>query len=192
MSGRFFTVGHSNLRLAGFMAILRQAQVTLVVDVRRFPRSRSNPDYNIDTLPEALARCQIGYHHMPDLGGRRGRQPDVSENTNALWRNRSFHHYADYALSDQFGRAFDELVSLGQHDRVAIMCSEAVWWRCHRRIITDYLLLSGHEVGHLMGDGREEAAHPTPGARWTAVGKLVYPQTDPKDIKTGETQPPDH
>lgn len=192
MSSGFCTVGHSNRRLADFVAILRQAQVTLVVDVRRFPRSRSNPDYNIDTLPEALARCQIGYRHMPDLGGRRGRQPDIPDSSNALWRNRSFHHYADYALSDQFGRAFDELVSLGEHDRVAIMCSEAVWWRCHRRIITDYLLLSGHEVGHLMGDGREETAHPTPGARWTAAGKVVYPQEDQQDIKTGVIQPLDH
>ncbi len=86
---------------------------------------------------------------------------------NAHWRNRSFHNYADYALSPDFAAALGELLDLGRAQRVAMMCSEAVWWRCHRRIVADHLLLNGHEVVHLMGNGREEPATPTPGAERT-------------------------
>lgn len=175
MSGGYRTVGHSNRSLSEFLDILQQAGVKLVADVRSFPRSRSNPCFNIDTIADDLARCQIGYRHFPDLGGRRNLQRDVADNVNAFWRNQSFHNYADYALSDQFGEAFGELVDLGQTHLVAIMCSEAVWWRCHRRILTDYLIFNGHDVKHLMGNGRENAAKPTPGAERTASGKVVYP-----------------
>jgi uncharacterized protein (DUF488 family) len=175
MASDFCTVGHSDRTLAEFVEILRQARVMLVADVRSFPRSRSNPVFNIDTLPEALSRFQIGYRHLPDLGGLRRMQRNMPDEINALWRSRSFHNYADYALSDAFRQAFEELLKLGQQDRLAIMCSEAVWWRCHRRIITDYLILNGHEVTHLMGNGREEPARLTPGAKRTADGKVVYP-----------------
>jgi uncharacterized protein (DUF488 family) len=92
-----------------------------------------------------------------------------------FWRNRSFHNYADYALSEEFSGAYRKLVDLGQSRRIAIMCSEAVWWRCHRRIIADYLLLNGHGVTHLMGNGRAESAKPTPRAVRTEVGKVAYP-----------------
>jgi uncharacterized protein (DUF488 family) len=172
---RFFTIGHSNRTLDTFTAILRDAQVNLVVDVRSFPKSRSNPTYNVDALPERLAERQIGYRHMPALGGRRGRQPEVPDELNAVWRNRSFHNYADYALSEEFALALDELIALGESPRIAMMCAEAVWWRCHRRIIADHLILSGHEVAHLMGEGREELARPTRGARRTSEGQVVYP-----------------
>ena len=177
MTARFCTIGHSNRRLAEFIDILRRAEVSLVVDVRSFPRSRSNPDYNTETLPERLAGYQIGYRHMPALGGRRKLQPEIPDDLNARWRNRSFHNYADYALSGEFTSALEELVELGGSRRLAMMCSEAVWWRCHRRIITDYLLLGGHEVVHLMGNGREEPAKVTPGAERTPEGKVVYPAT---------------
>ncbi len=175
MTGGFYTVGHSNRSLAEFADILRHAGVEMVADVRSFPRSRSNPAFNIDTLPDALCSDQIGYHHCPDLGGRRKMQCDVPDSINALWRNQSFHNYADYALSDQFDRAFSQMLDLGRDRPVAIMCAEAVWWRCHRRIIADYLLLSGYEVVHLMGNGREQPAKLTPGAKRTADGKVVYP-----------------
>ena len=99
MGGGFCTIGHSNRDLGAFVDILRQAEVKTVADVRSFPRSRSNPAFNIDTLPDALARHQIGYCQFPDLGGRRKVQQDVPDTVNALWRNRSFHNYADYALS---------------------------------------------------------------------------------------------
>jgi len=179
MAAQFVTIGHSNRDLDEFLGMLRAVQVGLLVDVRTFPRSRSNPAYNIDRLPDDLARIQIGYRHCPALGGRRPRQREVDDDLNALWRVQSFHNYADYALSDEFAAAFEALVRLGRDRRLVLMCSEAVWWRCHRRIITDYLLLDGHPVDHLMSPGHIEHATPTPGARKTLEGKVVYPPPAP-------------
>jgi uncharacterized protein (DUF488 family) len=175
VTARFCTIGHSNRAFEEFTAILRAARVELVVDVRSFPRSRNNPSYNIDVLPGELTRYQIGYRHMPSLGGRRKRQPDVPDELNATWRNRSFHNYADYALSPEFAAALEELIALVRGRWLAMMCSEAVWWRCHRRIITDHLLLAGHGVDHLLGADRIEPAKPTPGAEPTSDGKVIYP-----------------
>ncbi|MDN5785505.1 DUF488 family protein [Pseudorhodobacter sp.] len=175
MKNGFATIGHSNRPVEEFLAMLREAGVTLLVDVRSFPRSRSNPEYNIERLPEALEQVQIAYLHMPELGGRRPRQPGVDAAVNALWRVQSFHNYADYALSTAFTEALAELIELGQSRKAALMCAEAVWWRCHRRIITDYLLLNGHPVQHLMQPGRAEEAMSTPGARLRADGKVIYP-----------------
>lgn len=177
MIAQFTTIGHSNRSLDEFLEMLRTAKVGLLVDVRTFPRSRSNPAFNIDCLPNDLAALQIGYRHFPDLGGRRPKQPQIDDALNAMWRVRSFHNYADYALSAKFGTAFRELVELSRERRLAIMCSEAVWWRCHRRIITDYLLLNGYEVDHLMGLGQIKPATPTPGAQRTEHGKIIYPAT---------------
>lgn len=185
MVARFVTIGHSNRSLGEFLDMLRAARVEMLIDVRAFPRSRSNPAYNIERLPEDLARVQIGYRHMPALGGRRPKQPGVDESLNALWRVRSFHNYADYALGDGFAAAFDELVRLGRDRRLALMCAEAVWWRCHRRIIADYLLLGGHPVDHLMAPGQTEHATPTPGARKTAQGKVAYPAAGPAGLAEG-------
>lgn len=178
MVAQFTTVGHSNRSLDEFIDMLREAQVALLVDVRSFPKSRSNPVFNIDNLPNDLARFQIGYRHLPALGGRRPKQAGVDEALNAMWRVRSFHNYADYALGNEFSRAFDDLVTLGHAQRVALMCSEAVWWRFHRRIITDYLLLNGYPVDHLMAPGRIDPAKPTEAAQRTATGKVVYPATE--------------
>lgn len=175
MTAHFASVGHSNRPLAEFLDILRDARIGMVVDVRSFPRSRTNPDYNIDRLPDDLARAQIGYRHVPDLGGRRNRQPEVDETLNAMWRVRSFQNYADYALGEVFAEALRELIEMGGRNRLAMMCSEAVWWRCHRRIITDHLLAHGHAVDHLMGGGRIEAATINPGARRTDDGRVIYP-----------------
>lgn len=176
MVAQFTTIGHSNRSLDEFLDMLREAGIGLLIDVRSFPRSRSNPIFNIDRLPADLARLQIGYRHCPDLGGRRSKQSGIDENINAMWRVRSFHNYADYALSDKFNHAFDELVEFGRDRSVALMCSEAVWWRCHRRIITDYLLMNDHAVDHLMAPGHVYHATPTPGAQRTAQGKVVYPK----------------
>jgi len=174
MAAQFVTIGHSNRSLNEFLDMLRAAGVEMVIDVRAFPRSRSNPDYNIDRLPEDLAGVQIGYRHMPALGGRRPKQPQVAEDVNALWRVQSFHNYADYALGSEFSAAFRELVRLGSDCRVALMCSEAVWWRCHRRIITDHLLLDGHAVDHLLAPGHSEHATPTPGVQKDAQARVIY------------------
>lgn len=146
-----YTVGHSTCSIPQFVELLRAGDVRVVVDVRRFPRSRSNPQFNEDALPAELAPYQIRYRRIPELGGLRGKMP-VPEEVNAFWENRSFHNYADYALSEEFGAGFEQLLGLSSEERVAIMCAEAVWWRCHRRIIADYLIAAGRSVFHLMGD----------------------------------------
>ena len=125
-------------------------------------------------LGEELAPFQIGYERIAELGGLRGRSKHVAPDVNGFWENQSFHNYADYALSDEFARGLDRLTSLAAERPTAIMCAEAVWWRCHRRIIADYLLIRGWKVIHLMGEGRTEPAKLTPGAR-ERDGHLVYP-----------------
>ena len=169
-----YTIGHSTRTIAEFVEILRDGPVQLVVDVRTVPRSRTNPQYNADTLGASLGPFQIGYERIDELGGLRSRSPDVPPEANGFWENRSFHNYADYALSDDFARGLGLLLELADARPTAIMCAEAVWWRCHRRIIADYLLLRGRTVLHLMGNGRVETARMTPAAR-ERDGQLVYP-----------------
>lgn len=146
--------------------------------MRSVPRSRTNPQYNFDRLPDELAPFHVGYQRIPELGGLRGRSRNVPDEVNGFWVNRSFHNYADYALFDEFERGLGHLTALGAKDSVAIMCAEAVWWRCHRRIIADYLLLRGFDVVHLMGVARSEPARMTSAAR-ERDGSLVYPAPDP-------------
>ena len=146
----------------------------LVVDVRTVPRSRTNPQYNADVLGTELAPWQVAYRPIAGLGGLRGRARDVPPELNAYWQNQSFHNYADYALSPAFASALDELIALAADTPTAIMCSEAVWWRCHRRIIADYLLARGIPVLHLMGSNRIDPARITPAAE-ERDGHLVYP-----------------
>jgi uncharacterized protein (DUF488 family) len=149
-------------------------EVTLVADVRTIPRSRTNPQYNRDTFPDSLASYGIRYEHLPELGGRRPRQPAVPVDLNAFWQNASFHNYADYALSEDFRAGLERLRQLGRDERCAIMCSETLWWRCHRRIITDYLLAAGESVGHILGSRDIATADMTPAARQGERG-VVYP-----------------
>jgi len=170
----FFTIGHSTRPLDEFIGLLREARVELLVDVRLFPRSRTNPQYNQDTLPQALAVYQIGYEHIAALGGRRGKS-DVVPSVNAFWQHASFHNYADYAMSEAFHAAFERLRELGHARTSAMMCAEAVWWRCHRRIIADYLLASGETVLHIMSPGHIVPAKMTEAAQRAEAGTLVYP-----------------
>jgi uncharacterized protein (DUF488 family) len=168
------TVGHSTRSIAEFAEVLRPAHVSVVVDVRTVPRSKRNPQYNEDILGLELGEYQVDYMRIAALGGLRGRSPEVPRRANAFWQNDSFHNYADYALSDQFADALGELLELSSSRRCAIMCAEAVWWRCHRRIIADYLLANDRTVLHLMGGNRVQPAHLTPGAQ-IAGGKVLYP-----------------
>jgi uncharacterized protein (DUF488 family) len=176
----FFTIGHSTRTLAEFVDLLRESNVDLVVDVRSMPRSRTNPQFNLETLPEGLAPWRIGYKHMAELGGLRGKQRLAEPSPNAYWRGRSFRNYADYALTEPFASGLAQLREQGSQHRCTIMCAEAVWWRCHRRIITDYLLAAGEQVMHILGTSQVEEARLTPGAVLRDDGTVVYPAESPR------------
>jgi len=171
----FFTIGHSTRTIPEFVELLRVAGVETVADIRTVPRSRTNPQYNKDELAQNLAPYQIGYEHIPELGGLRGKARDVPDATNGFWINTSFHNYADYALGERFQAGLETLVAIGRRKRTAMMCSESVWWCCHRRIVADYLLCAGETVFHLMGDDRIEPATLTPAARCESPCRVVYP-----------------
>ncbi len=173
-----FTIGHSTLTVDELAARLHAAGVTRLIDVRSIPRSRTNPQFNRDVLPAALAERGIAYEAMPDLGGRRGRQHAVAPAVNGMWDNASFHNYADWALQPPFRAALQALRAKGQRERCAVMCAESLWWRCHRRIIADHLLAVGETVRHIM-DGHVEDARPTPFARVAADGLVRYPSDAP-------------
>lgn len=171
-----YTIGHSTKSIAEFVELLRVGRVELVVDIRSIARSRTNPQYNLDRLPVALAEHQIGHTQIPELGGLRKKSTTVPHEVNGYWINQSFHNYADYALSDEFRTGLDRLLELARYHRCAMMCAEAVWWRCHRRIVADYLLQKGREVVHLMGSSRAEPAVMNHAAQVAADG-LVYPSS---------------
>ena len=159
MRRAFYTVGHSTRTIDEFVTLLRVGEVEHLVDVRAMPRSRSNPQFNHDALPDALAPLGIGYTHSVALAGLRSRSKTVGNDVNGYWHNRSFHNYADYALSEAFRQGLAELIELGHCRTCAVMCAEAVWWRCHRSMVSDYLKAKGWEVLHIMGVDRADE-HP--------------------------------
>ena len=173
MTNVIHTIGHSTRSLDDLIALLREASVDLLVDVRSFPRSRRNPQFNTDTLPAALEPHGIAYRHIAPLGGRRGPASDTSPN--GAWREPAFRNYADYALTPEFRAGLDDLLTEASRHRPAIMCAEAVWWQCHRRIITDYLLARGLEVRHIMSHDHIAPASLTPGAQPQADATVLYP-----------------
>lgn len=175
-SNSIATIGHSNRSLDEFIGMLQGAKIDLLLDVRSFPRSRKNPAFNIDSLPEHLARYQISYRHLPQLGGRRPLQRAIDPQKNAWWTMQSFHNYADYALSPAFSQALEQVIALAKTNHICLMCAEAVWWRCHRRIISDYLLIKECRVEHLISPNKKQPAFLSAGALPTADGKLVYPK----------------
>jgi uncharacterized protein (DUF488 family) len=170
-----FTIGHSTRSLDDFIAALRRAGADCVVDVRRIPRSRRYPHFNADALGPALADAGILYRHIAALGGRRGRRRDGLPSPNTLWREEGFRNFADYAATPEFHAGLDELLALARARQPAVMCAEAVWWRCHRRIIADYLLVAGVDVEHILGINKIEPARLTPGAVPQTSGGIIYP-----------------
>lgn len=170
-----YTIGHSTRRLDDLLDLLHQAGVETVVDVRSYPRSRTNPQFNADHLAEHLAAERIGYRHLRSLGGRRGKTAGESPSPNTYWRVGAFRNYADYALTPNFQAGLEQLLTLAAERTCAIMCAEAVWWRCHRRIVTDYLLAAGCAVVHILGPAKHEPARLTEGAVVRADRKVVYP-----------------
>lgn len=171
----FFTIGHSTRTIEAFVDLLGVGAVSFVADIRTVPRSRTNPQYDKQTLPRRLAAFQIGYEPIAELGGLRSRSKQAAPDMNGFWDNRSFHNYADYALTDAFRCGLERLIALGRQQPCAMMCSEAVWWRCHRRIVADHLIVRGEQVFHLMGKDRIEPASLTKGAQVGQDGMLTYP-----------------
>lgn len=174
MTTALFTLGHSTRSLDEFLTLLTENRVGRIIDVRRLPGSRKHPHFDQDALAAALDSAGIGYAWAEDLTGRRPVSRTVPFETNAWWQNRSFHNYADHALSDSFRTAVDGL--LAQADsRPALLCAEAVWWRCHRRIIADHLLARGTDVHHILGEGHVEAARLSDGAVVDDDAQVTYP-----------------
>jgi uncharacterized protein (DUF488 family) len=173
-----YTIGHSTRPITEFLALLEQVAVNMVVDVRSIPRSRTNPQFNTDALPETLSVAGISYRHLPALGGLRHRKKGAAPSINTFWRVAAFRNYADYAATEAFRTGMNELRALSRDNCCAIMCAEAVWWRCHRRIIADYLLTQGVPVMHIMGLNKIDPATLTLGARALPDGTLVYSASD--------------
>ena len=170
-----FTIGHSTRSAEEFIALLKEAAVDHVVDVRRFPFSRRNPHSNGEALAATLPAVGIGYRHEPALGGRRGRRRDGAPSPHTLWREEAFANYADYAETLEFRAALDAgVLRLARDHRPAVMCAEAVWWRCHRRIISDYVIAAGLHVEHILAPRKIEPARLTPDATIRPDGSVLY------------------
>lgn len=167
-------MGHGTLDRAGLAGLLTAAGVADIVDIRRFPGSRRNPDMDRDALQAWAPAAGLGYRWEPDLGGRR-RLPAGAPVVDTWWRVAQFAAYAAHTRTESFGRALDELLEQAAGRRTAMMCSESVWWRCHRRLVADVAeLRCGTEVLHLMHDGRL-VPHPlSPAARVAADGQVYW------------------
>lgn len=165
-----WTIGHSTRSSDEFLALLRGQRIELLVDVRRFPGSRKYPHFNEGEMVRWLNEAGINYRLMKDLGGRRKPRAD---SPNTAWRNASFRAYADYLETKEFQTAAAELLEAARAQRTAIMCSEAVWWRCHRSLIADYLKIRGVEVLHILSATKVEP-HPYTSAATIVDGRLSY------------------
>ena len=172
-----YTIGHSTRGAGEFVDVLRAFGVTRVVDIRSVPRSRTNPQFNAEVLPEALRGAGINYVHLAALGGRRSKSKCVEEDKNAGWERPPFHNYADYAETAPFDAGLRDLLAMASSETCAIMCAEAVWWRCHRRIVTDHVLAHGVPVVHLLGQGKSKPAFLTPFAVVGTNACVSYPPT---------------
>ena len=155
-SHTIYTIGHSTHTIDVFLAMLSSFDIKLVVDIRRFPSSRKFPQFDLENLKHSLEDKGISYLHMADLGGRRKVKEDTK---NTRWNNASFRGYADYMETEEFNTAVIELERIAVKQPTAYMCSEAVWWRCHRSMVSDYLKAKGWEVRHIMGIGKSQE-HP--------------------------------
>ena len=165
-----WTVGHSTVEIERFRQLLNSFEIKLLVDVRSFPGSRRYPHFNKENLRLSLQDSGIDYLHMPELGGRRKARAD---SRNLAWRNESFRGYADYMESAEFHAGIERLLETARTKRTAIMCAEAVWWRCHRSLIADYLKAAGVNVVHILGTGKSDE-HPFTSAAQIVKGKLSY------------------
>lgn len=173
VSDTLFTIGHSNRPLEAVVKLLKDSGVGMLVDIRRFPGSRTVPHFNRGILEARLPEAGIAYRWLEALGGRR-RTPKASPSINTGLRNASFRSYADYMATPEFQEGIEELLRIARSDPTAIMCAEAVYWRCHRRLVSDWLTAHGWQVLHIQDRGEPKAHVITPGAVLTASG-VTYP-----------------
>ena len=168
---RIWTIGHSTRRIDEFISLLKGNEIKLLVDVRAFPSSKRYPQFNKEVLAESLNAQGIRSEHFPELGGKR--KPN-SDSRNTAWRNASFRAYADYMETEEFRKGIEQLLRVaGEAGPTAIMCAEAVWWRCHRSLIADYLKASGIDVLHILAANKVEP-HPYTAAARIVNGELSY------------------
>ena len=168
---QIWTIGHSTRKIERFTSLLEENGIKLVADVRGLPGSKRYPQFNKEALAQSLRERGIRYEHLPELGGRRKPRPD---SRNTAWRNASFRGYADYMETEEFHKGVRRLLDLANETgRTAIMCAEAVWWRCHRALISDYLKAQGIEVTHIV-DANKSEPHPYTSAARMVDGTLSY------------------
>jgi uncharacterized protein (DUF488 family) len=167
-----WTIGHSNRAIDAFLDLLAGEKIELLADIRRFPASRAHPHFNADALAEALAQNDVEYRHFAALGGRRNTR--LADSPNTGWRVDSFNRYADYMTTGDFAAALAELTAAASERRTAIMCSEAVPWRCHRRLVSDALIVRGWEVRDILSKAPAKLHAMTPFAH-LEEGRLTYP-----------------
>lgn len=167
-----YTIGHSTRTIDEFIDILKAHGIKRLVDIRTVPRSRTNPQYNKDVLPESLSGAGIRWEYVKDLGGLRKPETD---SINRAWRNDSFRGYADYMQTEQFAKALEHLVELSQESPTAIMCAESVWWRCHRSLVADALAAKGYTVFHIMSEKKADRHKLREWAHVDKQGMVSYP-----------------
>ena len=176
---RIWTIGHSTRHIDDFISLLEQNEIKLIADVRMFPGSKRYPQFGREALARSLGESDIRYGHFPELGGRRKAKSD-SQNT--AWRNEAFRGYADYIETEDFRKGIARLLNLAdQFGPTAIMCAEAVWWRCHRSLISDYLKARGIEVMHIL-NASKTAPHPFTSAARIINGALSYAKEEDRLI----------
>jgi uncharacterized protein (DUF488 family) len=176
MSGTLYTIGHSTRTWQEFVGLLHENAIGCLVDVRRFAGSRRNPQYSPAEMAPALEAAAITYRPMPEFGGRR--KPD-GDTRNGAWRVEAFRGYADYMATPEFALARERLMRQALDDRTCVMCAEAVWWRCHRRLIADDFIARGWNVLHIMGPGKLQAHELNPAAILDG-DTLIYPPPQEK------------
>jgi uncharacterized protein (DUF488 family) len=169
-----WTIGHSTRSIEEFIALLNESNIKAVADVRRFPGSRRHPQFSQSQLATALADAGMEYFHLPELGGRRAPRRD---SPNTAWRNEAFRGYADYMMTADFRAGMKRLLEIARRSRTAILCAEALWWRCHRSLIADELKVEGHTVWNILGPGKVQL-HPFTSAARIFNGKLSYAASD--------------
>jgi uncharacterized protein (DUF488 family) len=169
-----YTIGHSTHTIEHFLAMLKSFHIEILADIRSFPSSRRYPHFNQKDLQRALEEQDIKYVHIKALGGRRR---TLKDSVNKVWRNEAFRGYADYMMTPEFEVGIQELEALADGQVLAYMCSEAVWWRCHRSMVSDYLKAAGWTVMHIMDTGKSEE-HPFTAPAQIVDGKLTYVQAE--------------